>query len=50
MTNPLPSVDDIRVIDKNEHEEDVIMMARNESNYLDNLSLEGDIRDNLSDK
>jgi hypothetical protein len=41
---------DIQAITKNDHEEDTIMMAWNEINCLNDLSLEGDIPDKLVDK
>jgi hypothetical protein len=47
---PLPSVDDIREIAESELEEDAILMARNEITCLDDLSLEGDVPDDMSDK
>jgi hypothetical protein len=46
---PLPSVDDIAMIAKLETHEDAIMMAQDKIVCLDDMSLEGDIPDNLSD-
>jgi hypothetical protein len=46
---PLPSVDDIATIAKLETHEDAIMMAWDEIVCLDDMSLEGDIPDNVSD-
>jgi hypothetical protein len=43
-------VDDIREIAESELEEDAILMARNEITCLDDLSLEGDVPDDMSDK
>jgi hypothetical protein len=43
-------MDDIWAITENKHEEDAIMMARNKINCLDDLSLEGNIPDDLLDK
>jgi hypothetical protein len=49
-TQALPSVDDIAAIAELETEEDAIFIAQDEIGYLDYLSLEGDIPDDLSDK
>jgi hypothetical protein len=49
MINPLPSVDDICAIAKNEAMEDAIMVAQNKIACLDDLSLEGDLPDDVSD-
>jgi hypothetical protein len=48
--NPLPSVDDICAFAKNESMEDAIIMAKNEISCLDDLSLEGDIPEDVSDE
>ena len=48
-TEPLPSVDNIGAIAELETHEDVIMMAREEIACLNDMSLEGDIPDNVSD-
>jgi hypothetical protein len=45
----LPSVDNIVAIAKLETHEDAIMMARDEIACLNDMSLEGDIPDNVSD-
>jgi hypothetical protein len=47
--NPLPSVDDICAIAKNKAVEDAIMVAQNKIACLDDLSLEGDVPDNILD-
>jgi hypothetical protein len=47
---PLPSVDNIAVIAELGTPEDAIMMAQDEIACLDNMSLEGDLPDNISDK
>jgi hypothetical protein len=46
---PLPSVEDIATKAKLETLEDVIMMARDEIACLHDMSLEGDIPDNVLD-
>jgi hypothetical protein len=46
---PLVLVEDIRAIAKLETTEDVITMAQDEIDCLNNLSLEGDVPDNVSD-
>jgi hypothetical protein len=48
--NPLPSVDDICAFAENESMEDAIIMAKNEISCLDDLSLEGDIPEDVSDE
>jgi hypothetical protein len=46
----LPSEDDIAAIAELEtHEEDAIMMAQDKTACLHDMSLEGDIPDNVSD-
>ena len=45
---PLPSVDDIAAIAENETEENAIFIARTEIACLDELSLDGDIPDDVS--
>ena len=45
----LPLVDDIAAIAKLDTEENAIIIAQAEIDYLDDLSLEGDIPDNISD-
>ena len=45
----LPSVDDIAEIAENETEENAILIARTEISCLDDLSLEGDIPEDVSD-
>jgi hypothetical protein len=45
---PLPSVDDIATIAELETHEDGIMMARDEIACLNDMSLEGDILDDVS--
>ena len=47
--NPLPSVDDIAAIAENETNENAIFIAQTEIDCLDDLSLEGDIPDDVSD-
>ena len=49
-TKPLPSVDCIVSIAEYGMAEDVIIIAKDEMEYTDNLSLEGDIPDNILDK
>ena len=46
---PLVSVEDIRAIAELETREDAIMMGQDEIDCLDNLSLEGDVPDDVSD-
>jgi hypothetical protein len=46
---PLPSVDDITAITKNESEENAVFIAQTEIAFLNNLSLDGDIHDDVSD-
>jgi hypothetical protein len=46
---PLPSVDDIAAIAENDSDENAILIARTEIDCLDDLSLEGDIPDDVSD-
>ena len=46
---PGPSIDDIRAIAELETKADAIMIATEEIAYLDNLSLEDDIPDDVSD-
>jgi hypothetical protein len=48
VTDPLPSVDDIAAVTENMSEENAILIAETEIAYLDDLSLEGDIPDDLS--
>jgi hypothetical protein len=48
-TELLHSVDDIAAIAELESQEDAIIIAQDEIDYLDNLSLEGDIPDDVSD-
>jgi hypothetical protein len=48
-TKPLPLVDDIWAIAKLETEEDAIITAQNKNGYLDDMSLEGDTDDGVSD-
>jgi hypothetical protein len=47
--NPLPSVNDILDIAKNESKENAIFIAQTEIDWLDDLSLEGDVHGNVSD-
>ena len=47
--DPLPSVDYIADIAKNESEENAIFIAQTEIDCLDDLSLEGDIPEDVSD-
>jgi hypothetical protein len=49
MIDPLPSVDDIAAIAENDSDENAILIAQTEIACLDNLYLEGDIPDNISD-
>jgi hypothetical protein len=44
----LPSIDNIAEITENETEENVILIAQTDISYLDDISLEGDIPDDLS--
>jgi hypothetical protein len=46
---PLPLVDDILAIAELETKEDAIMMAQDKISCLDDMSLEGDIPDNILD-
>jgi hypothetical protein len=48
-TQPLPSVDDIAAIAEIEGVEDAICIAQEEIACLDDMSLEGDLPDNVSD-
>jgi hypothetical protein len=45
----LPSVDDIAEIAENETEENAILIAQTEINCLDDLSIQGDIAEDVSD-
>jgi hypothetical protein len=45
----LPSVDDIAEIAKNETEENAILIAQTEISCLDDLSIEGDIPEDILD-
>ena len=45
----MPSVDDIAEIAENETEENAVLIAQTEIDCLDDLSLEGDIPDDVSD-
>jgi hypothetical protein len=45
----LPSVDDIAEIAENETEENAILIAQTEISCLDDLSIEGDIPEDISD-
>jgi hypothetical protein len=45
----LPSVDDIGEIAENETEENAILIAQTEISCLDDLSIEGDIPEDISD-
>jgi hypothetical protein len=47
--DPLPSVDDIAEIAENETEENAILIAQTEISCLDDLSIEGDIPEDVSD-
>ena len=47
--DPLPSVDCIADIAENESEENAIYIAQTEIDCLDDLSLEGDIPEDVSD-
>jgi hypothetical protein len=46
--DPLPSVDDITKIAENETEENAILNAQTEISCLDDLSIEGDIPEDVS--
>jgi hypothetical protein len=48
-TKPLPLVDNICVIAEIETEEDAIIIAQNKIACLGDMSLEGDLPDNVSD-
>jgi len=48
-SDPLQSVDDIAGVAENETSENAISIARNEINMLDELSLDGDIPDDVSE-
>ena len=48
-SNPLPSVDDIAEVAETVSNENAILIARREISLLDELSLEGDIPDDISD-
>jgi hypothetical protein len=48
VRDPLPSVDDIAAIAKNVSEEIAIFIAQTEIGYLDELLLEGDMPDDIS--
>jgi hypothetical protein len=45
----LPSVDDIAEIAENETEENAVLIAQTDISCLDELSLEGDIPDDVSE-
>ncbi len=47
--DPLPSVNDIAKITENELEDNTIFIAQTEINCLDDLSLDGDVPDDVSD-
>jgi hypothetical protein len=47
--NPLPFMEDIPVIAKNESEENAIFIAQTGIACLNNLYLEGDVPDDISD-
>jgi hypothetical protein len=47
--DPLPTVHDIAAIAENESEENAISIAQTEIACLDDLSLDGDIPDDVSD-
>jgi hypothetical protein len=49
VREPLPSVDGIAAIAELETEEDAIIIAQNKIACLDDMSLEGDLPDNISD-
>jgi hypothetical protein len=46
--DPLPSVDGIAEIAENETEENAILIAQTEISCLDNLSIEGNIPEDIS--
>jgi hypothetical protein len=46
--NPLPSVEDIAAVAQNETMENAIFIAQTEIAMLDELSLEGDLPDDIS--
>ncbi len=46
----MPSVDDIAGIAENETEENAVLIAQTEIGCLDDLSLQGDIPDDVSEK
>jgi hypothetical protein len=48
INQPLPSVDDIAAIAKNATMENAIFIAQTEISCLDDLSLDGDIPDDVS--
>jgi hypothetical protein len=47
--DPLPSVDDIAKIAESETEENAVLIAQTEISCLDDLSLDGDILDDVFD-
>jgi hypothetical protein len=47
--NPLPFVNDILDIAENESKENAIFIAQTEIDWLDDLSLKGDVPDDVSD-
>jgi hypothetical protein len=47
--DPLPSVDDVAEIAENETEENAILIAQTEISCLDDLSIKGDIQEDVSD-
>ncbi len=49
VRDPVPSVDDIARIAENVSEENAIFIAKTEIGYLDELSLDGDIPEDVSD-
>ena len=49
QVNPLPSVDDIAAVAENSTMENAIIISQTEIEYLDKLSLEGDVPDNISE-
>jgi hypothetical protein len=49
LHSPLPSVDDISDMAENKSKENAIFIVQTQINWLDNLSLEGDVPDNVSD-
>jgi hypothetical protein len=48
--DPLPSVDNMANIAENKTEENAILIAKTEICCLEDLSIKGDILDNISDK